>query len=106
MHAVLITFRSEAALDDVHDDFLAGAHAIAEVPGLLSKTWIANDERWGGFYLFTDADAATTYLDGPIIAATKAVPAFSDWDVQQFTVIEEFSALTRGIPTTTPAAAD
>ncbi len=106
MHAVLITFRSVASLDDVHDDFLAGAGAIAAVPGLLSKTWVQEGDRLGGFYLFTDADAAATYLDGPIIAETKAVPAFSDWDVQQFTVIEEFSAITRGVPASTPTAAD
>jgi hypothetical protein len=73
---------------------------------LLSKTWIANDERWGGFYLFTDSTAARAYLDGPIITQTKAVPAFSGWDVQQFTVIEEFSAITRGMPASTTAAAD
>ncbi len=45
MHAVLITFHSSVSLDAVHDDFLAGAQAIADVPGLLSKTWLQDGER-------------------------------------------------------------
>ena len=98
MHAVLITFRSAAALDDLRQPFLEGAEAIRDVPGLLSKTWLHNGATFGGFYLFTDADAAQAYLDGPIITETKAVPAFSDFKVEQFTVAEEFSAITRGVP--------
>lgn len=106
MQAVIITFHSSVPLDAVHDDFSAGAQEISEVPGLLSKTWLQDGERLGGFYLFTDADAARTYLDGPIIAETRAVPVFSDWEVQEFTVLEEFSAVTRGVPRQSPAAAD
>ncbi len=45
MHAVLITFHSSVSLDAVHVDFLAGAQAIADVPGLLSKTWLQDGER-------------------------------------------------------------
>ena len=106
MHAVLITFQSSVPFDAVQDDFRAGADAIAQVPGLLSKTWIARDAGWGGFYLFTDPDSAKAYLEGPIITQTRAVPAFTDFEIQEFTVLEELSAVTRGIPAQTPAAAD
>ncbi len=98
MHAVLITFRSAAALDDLRQPFLEGAEAIRDVPGLLSKTWLHDGATFGGFYLFADADAAQAYLDGPIIAETKAVPAFSAFRVERFAVAEEFSAITRGVP--------
>jgi hypothetical protein len=64
----------------------------------LSKTWLNEGERWGGFYIFNDSDATQAYLDGPIIADTKAVPAFSDWEVRHFTVIDKFSKITRGVP--------
>lgn len=98
MYAVLITFRSSTALEDLRQPFLEGAEAIRDVPGLLSKTWLHDGATFGGFYLFTDADAAQTYLDGEIISATKAVPAFSEFKVERFTVAEEFSAITRGVP--------
>ena len=98
MHAVLITFRSAAALDDLRQPFLEGAEAIRDVPGLISKTWLHDGATFGGFHLFTDADAAQAYLEGEIISATKAVPAFSEFKVEQFTVAEEFSAITRGVP--------
>ncbi len=100
MHAVFITFHSAAGLDDLQEPFREGAEAISEVPGLLSKTWIQDGATLGGFYIFTDEAAARAYLDGPIIAKTKAVPDFSDFSVQQFTVLEAFSAITRGVPGT------
>jgi hypothetical protein len=98
MHAVLITFHSEVSLDDLHESFLEAAPVIRDVPGLVSKTWVHQGATLGGFYLFTDSDAAQAYLDGEIISETKAVPAFSDFNVQQFTVAEELSAITRGVP--------
>jgi hypothetical protein len=97
MQAVLITFNSEVSLDDLHESFLEAAPVIRDVPGLISKTWIHQGATLGGFYLFTDSDAAQAYLDGEIISETKAMPAFSDFNVQQFTVPEEFSAITGGV---------
>lgn len=106
MHAVCVTFHSSAPLDDLRDPFVEAAGAIRDVPGLLSKTWLQAGERVGGFYIFTDADAARAYLDGQIVADTMAVEAFSDWDVQQFTVLEDLSAITRGVPARTLGTAD
>jgi hypothetical protein len=103
VRAVVVTFHSAVSLDAVHDDFMAGAGAIAEVPGLLSKTWIAEDERLGRF---SDANAAKDCLDGPIISETRAVPVFSDREVRHFTVPEAFDAITRGIPAAAPSPAD
>ena len=98
MHAVLITFRSSVAAEDLREEFLAVAPAIGAVPGLLSKTWLRQGATLAGFYLFADADAARAYLDGEIIAETRAVPAFTDFRVEEFAVLDEFSAITRGLP--------
>lgn len=98
MHAVFITFHSEASFDDLHEPFLDAAPAIRDVPGLISKTWVQDGATLGGFYLFTDRDAAQAYLDSEMIAETKAMPVFSDFNVQQFTVLEEHSAITGGVP--------
>ena len=98
MHAVFITFHSEAGWDDLREPFLEAAPAIRDVSELVSKTWVQDGATFGGFYLFTNGDAAQAYLDGELIAETKAMPIFSDFKVQQYTVIEEPSAITRGVP--------
>jgi hypothetical protein len=98
MHAVLITFHSDVSLDDLREPFLAGAPAIRDSLGLISKTWLHRDSTLGGFYLFTDRESALAYLDGPIITDLKATPVFSEIAIQEFAVAEEFSALTNGVP--------
>jgi hypothetical protein len=97
MHAVLITFHSEASLDELWEPFLESAPAIRDVPGLISKSWLRQGATLGGFYLFTDGDAAQTYLDGAIISEIKAMPAFSDFRVERYDVIEAMSAVTNGL---------
>ena len=98
MHGVFITFQSEARLEDLQGPFLEVAEALLDVPGLLSKTWIQEGERIGGFFIFSDAASAEAYLHGPIAAGIKANPAFSDFEVRQLTVLEDFSAMTNGVP--------
>lgn len=100
MHALFVTFHSTARLEDLRDPFLEAASAICDTPGLLSKTWLQEGERLGGFYLFRDASAAQSYLDGPIVANLMTQPAFSDFEVRHLTALEDLSAITRGIPAT------
>jgi hypothetical protein len=97
MHAVLITFHSDASLEELWEPFLAAAPAIRDVPGLIAKTWLGNVETLGGFYLFTDREAAEAYLDSEIIRETKAMPACSDFHVEHYDVVEAMSAITNGV---------
>ena len=98
MHALFVTFHSTAQLEALRDPFLEAAGAIRDIPGLLSKTWLQEGERLGGFYLFRDATAAQGYLDGPIVANLMTEPAFSDFEVRHLTALEDLSAITRGVP--------
>ena len=95
MHAVMITFTSEVALSDLHAPFVTYAHALNEVPGLAMKTWIAKDSTIGGFHIFTDEAAGLAYLSGNLCASVLNNPAFSDFNVQHFDVVEDLSAITR-----------
>ena len=104
MHALFVTFHASAGLDALHDALMDAAHAIAEVDGLLTKTWIREGERIGAFYVFTDAEAAQAYLDGPIVAAVMATDTFSDWEVRRLEVIDSLSEVTRGMPAASTAA--
>ena len=97
MHALFVTFHSTAQLEDLRDPFLDAAGPIRDTPGLLSKTWLQEGERLGGFYLFRDASAAQSYLDGPIVANLMSQSAFSDFEVRHLTALEDLSAITRGV---------
>jgi hypothetical protein len=70
---------------------------IAEVPGLLWKIWIVNDEEResGGIHLFADQAALDAYAGGEIVAGILANPALSDFSVKTFDLMEENSLYTR-----------
>ena len=97
MHAVLITYRSAIAFDALVGPFTDHARAIAAVPGLVAKTWLRYGATLGGFYLFTGRAAADAYLDGALIADLAAHPAFAQFSIRHYGVLEELSRIT-GIP--------
>jgi len=99
MHAVLITFDSSASLDELAQPFKEYAEALCEVPGLISKTWISDGAgRLGGFHVFRHRSNADTYLGGDLAAGLVGNPAFTDFQIDRFEVVEELS-VTTGTPT-------
>ncbi len=95
MHAVLITFTSSASLDDMKDPFTDYANALKGVSGLVSKTWIRDGSTLGGFYIFANREAAESYLSSQMVADNlTANPAFSDFQIRHFDVLDELSAIT------------
>jgi len=97
MHAVLITFTTDvdpAALADPFDEY---ARALLDVPGLVAKTWLADDDVLGGFHLFESAAAADDYLRGPLLASVAASPAFGNFAIRHFDVLDGLSATTNGL---------
>ena len=70
-----------------------------QVPGLLWKVWILDEERGrgGGVYLFADRVAATAYLEGPIVSRLRENPAVADVEVSLFDVLDGPSVITRGL---------
>jgi hypothetical protein len=93
-----INFKFNVSPAELADAFAPLAEPIAKVPGLRWKIWSLNEatSEFAGIYLFDDADSVQVYLEGPIIAEVSKHPALSDISVNQFGVIDEFSAITRG----------
>jgi len=94
MHAVLITFTSSASLDDLKEPFTDYADALRSMPGLVAKTWIREGSTVGGFHIFTSRRAADNYLDSEMAAGLRSNPAFSDFEIRHFDVLDELSAIT------------
>ncbi len=95
MHAVLITFHAAASLDDLAAPFADYARALGGVPGLVAKTWLRDGATLGGFHRFADRRAADAYLSGALVADLTANPAFGDFQVRHYDVLEDLSRLTR-----------
>ncbi len=94
MHAVLITFQSSAEFDSLVGPFTDYAHALATVPGLVTKTWLRDGTTLGGFHLFTGRAVAESYLNSTMVAGITANPAFGEYRIQHFDVLEELSQIT------------
>ena len=74
------------------------AQTIADVPGLVWKVWLLNEQdgEGGGIYLFQDEQSLTAYLSGPIVAQVKSLPQLREFSVKRFETIPEVTAVTRG----------
>ncbi len=96
MHAVLITFESTVGLDALAAPFAAYAETLRALPGLRSKVWLNDGAVVGGFHLFADRAAADGYLESEMVAGLVANPAFRDFRVAHFGVLEELTAVTGG----------
>ena len=72
------------------------APAFAAVPGLISKTWLANEETntYGGVYLWEDKQAMLDYKESELYAGIGANPALADITATDFAVIEAPSKVT------------
>ena len=100
MHAAMVTFEtrdlSREKYEQLCDQF---APAIAEVPGLISKTFVAGLEPnvFGGFYLFRTKADADAYQASDITTGFKADPHVANFKVVDFEVLESPSRVTRGL---------
>ena len=74
------------------------AQAFLNVPGLKWKIWLLNPaaQEAGGIYLFDSQASLDTYLNGPLVAKLRGLPAVRSISVKQFEVMPEATALTRG----------
>ena len=74
------------------------AQAIADVPGLVWKVWLLNEQdgEAGGIYLFQDERSLAAYLSGPIIRQIKSLPELREISAKWFETIPEVTVVTRG----------
>ena len=99
MYMQVITFK----LDGI-DDAAYQAHAeqvapaLAALPGLRAKVWLANQQTntYGGIYTWDDITAMKAYQSGEIFQGLKANPHMIDVAVRDFSVLAGPTKVTRG----------
>lgn len=72
------------------------AGMISNVPGLIWKIWVYDDEnrRAGGMYLFESDEAAHAFGDGPMEPSLSSHPGISNITKRYFDVEEGLSRVT------------
>ena len=100
MHILIVNF----SLKDMGEEEYRGvaesfAPAFANLPGLVSKTWIANAETntYGGVYLWRSREAMEAYKETDIYKGMEANPHFENFSVRGFAVLEAPTRITRGL---------
>ena len=101
MHAQLITYRltdiskAEYLKQMVEPD----APVIAKVPGLVSKVWLADEERntFGGFYLWENKTVMDDFMQSDLVRAVVSRPFVKDVASVDFEVNQNASRITRGL---------
>lgn len=99
-----INFKFKVSKSDYIDAATLLASTIADLPGLLWKVWIINEDECeaGGIYWFKDAVSLQAYLDGPIVAGIVGHPALENVSTRVFDNIARLSKITNG-PVTSAA---
>ena len=74
------------------------APAFTDLPGLVSKTWLAKAETntYGGIYVWRDREAMEAYKESDIYRGMATNPCFADLSVKDFAVLEGPTRVTRG----------
>jgi len=101
MHAQLITYQ----LKDISQaDYLKkmvepDAPVLAKVPGLVSKTWLADEAKntFGGFYLWKDKASMENFMRSELVKAVVSRPFVKNVSSVDFEVNQKASLITRGL---------
>jgi heme-degrading monooxygenase HmoA len=100
MHIQVVNFQ----LRDLSEaEFRAGcdelAPAFAEVPGLISKVWLANrsTNTYGGVYTWTSREAMEEFSRSELFRAVRGNAHFADITSLDFDVLEDPTRVTHGL---------
>lgn len=101
MHAQIITYQ----LQDISQaDYLKqmvepDAPILADVDGLISKVWLADEEKnsFGGFYLWKNKEAMETFMHSDLVKAVVSRPFVKNVSSVDYPVNEKASRITRGL---------
>jgi hypothetical protein len=98
MHVQLVTYRMA---DISEPEFIEGnkefAEMMAAVPGLIAKVWLqgADENTYGGLYLWQDREACENFLAGELWGAAVKDDSMLDLVSNDFGVMEELTKMTQ-----------
>jgi hypothetical protein len=101
MQAQLITYQlQEISQTDYRKKMVEpDAPVLANVPGLISKVWLADEENntFGGFYLWENKAAMDNFMNSDLVRAVVSRPFVKNVSSVDFEVNQGPSLITRGL---------
>ena len=100
MHVLIVNFKlkgmSDAEFRGMSDQL---APVFAGLPGLISKTWLADEasNTYGGVYLWHDKADCQAYEQSDLYNQVKTHPNFIDISAREFGVLAGPSTVTRAV---------
>ena len=97
MHILIINFNLNDLERDQYEAVCAEvASAFADVPGLISKHWLANEETntYGGVYVWENKQSMLDFQASELFASVGANPAFANITANDFEVLAGPSSVT------------
>jgi quinol monooxygenase YgiN len=75
------------------------APALAQIPGLVSKVWLADStaNTYGGVYTWKDRAAFQAFAQSDLAKAMLNNPSLADVTIRDFAVMEGPTKVTRGL---------
>ena len=98
MHIQIVNFNLQDMTGAEYRNLCDGlAPVFAEMPGLISKVWLADEaaNTYGGVYTWVDRAAMEAYLRSDIFSAVAANPGFANITSRDYDVLESPSRITR-----------
>ena len=99
MHIQIVNFRLEDMGEEEYRAITETiAPAFANLPGLVSKTWLANPQTgaYGGVYVWQSREAMENYKESDIYRGIATNPHFADVTAKDFAVLKGPTRVTRG----------
>jgi heme-degrading monooxygenase HmoA len=100
MRVQIVTFNLKGMGEEEYRKMAeAVAPAFAELPGLVSKHWLADTatNTYGGAYVWRDREAMEAYLESEVFAGMAANPRLENVTARDFGVLEGPTRVTGGL---------
>ena len=107
MHVLIVNFNlkgmSDAEFRGMSDEL---APVFAGLPGLISKTWLADEasNTYGGVYLWEDQAACQAYQQSDLFNTVKTHPDFTNITAREYGVLAGPSTVTRALASAAAAS--
>jgi hypothetical protein len=102
MHAQIITYKLKDVSASDYQKMMVepDAPVLAKVPGLISKTWLADTKAnsYGGVYLWRDKSDMDAFMASDLVKAVVSRAFVADVHSVDYVVPEAASRITRGYP--------
>ena len=100
MHIQIVNFNLKDMSVEEYQKFCDSvAQTVADLPGLISKTWLANSETntYGGVYIWRDQQAMEDFTKTELFNAVATHPNLANITSEDFGVLEGPTGVTRGL---------